>query len=129
LEFEKASSLSIQKTLWYDDETESPKNTLETFLYYNEKNCNRFDCYENELKHLTRLFACKQNNTCIYIDYDRYNNDFKSVNYAIRELTDQEIQDIMTIYKDQKEQYTERLTKYFTRYGKNISVCGYWANR
>lgn len=129
LEIEKFNNLRIDKTMYYDDETEAPKINLTNFIEYNEMNCNRFDFYKQELKHLTNLYFCKQNNVYCYIDYDRYNNNIENVSYAIRKIKTDEISDILKLYEEQKILYVERLTKYFNKYNKNISRVGYWANR
>ena len=38
LELEKVNKISIDKTLWYDDETEAPEATENYFIIYNKKN-------------------------------------------------------------------------------------------
>ena len=47
----------------------------------------------------------------------------------VRELTQEEINEIIEFTNTLKEEYIERLKKYYKRYNKNIHVQGYWANR
>lgn len=133
LEVEKASKLFIAKDMYYDDETEAPEKDLETFIYYNKNNCYYFNNIVNELNHVTKLYFCNiynnLNNTCVYVGYDRYNNNIENVRNAIRELTQEEVKDVLEIYEEQQIKYIERITKYFKKYNKNISIVGYWANR
>ena len=60
-----------------------------------------------------------------------YDDGWKAPKYekVVREMTQNELQDILTIYKKQKEDYNTRLEKYFARYKDHICTCGYWANR
>lgn len=126
IEIEKASKLSITKELYYDDEYEAPQVNFDNFLEYNKHNCNRYDYYNSEQN--TQFYFCKQNAHCVYIDkFDNYN--MLEPLSSIRAVTQEEFEDILEIYKKQKEQYLERLQKYFTRYGKHIRTHGYWANR
>ncbi len=126
IEIEKASKLSITKELYYDDEYDAPQVNFDNFLEYNKHNCNRYDYYNSERN--TQFYFCKQNANCVYIDKFANYNMFEPLS-SIREVTQDEFDDILEIYKKQKEQYLERLQKYFTRYGKHISTHGYWANR
>jgi hypothetical protein len=47
----------------------------------------------------------------------------------VRELLADEKQDILELYKRQKEGYIKRLERYWKRYRNNIRTHGYWANR
>lgn len=126
LEVHKFNKLSISKTMYYDDETEPPTKNIDNFIYYNRKNANTYNIYKKELEHLCKFWLCNNNDYNTYINYDRFNEKPQN---AIREATKEEIQDILTIYKDQQENYNNRLKKYYNRYNKNIYACGYWANR
>lgn len=133
LEIEKPSKLSINKTIWYDDELpddEAPKVNLQNFLYYNEKNCNHYDCYAEQHDRQHKFYLCEGNSRKLaYIDYDSHFGNWDTPKNAIRELTEEEIKDILTIYKKQKDDYTERLKRYYNRYSNQIYACGYWVNR
>lgn len=129
IEVEKASSLSIDKTIWYDDELPAemiPTACFETFILENIHHCNRYDCYSEELKRNSKFYFCNQGNTTSYIDYDRGLRDVVGI---IREIKPQEMEEILQIYKERKENYLIRLERYFKRYGNKISVQGYWRDR
>ena len=129
LEVEKFNNLSISKDFYYDDETDAPEKNLENFIDNNKYNCNYYDSYIEELNRskLTKFNFCENTNVCVYVNILRTYEE-KSQNF-VREITNDEMQDILAIYKEQKERYIERITKYFNRYNKNISCIGYWANR
>jgi hypothetical protein len=117
IEVQKANSLSINKTIWYDDELpkdEIPSRCLDNFIWENQHNCNRFDCYNREFNNSTKFYFCNQGNATSYIDYDAFRTG--DVRCVIREITKEEMEDILSIYKEQKENYIKRLEKYFKRY-------------
>lgn len=125
LEFEKPSKLSITKDFYYDDETDAPDITLENFLNNNKMNCNGYNCLKEESQR-TKIHLCNGGNVYSYLDYNRYGDEIRN---SKRVLEDDELADILEIYKEQKEKYTERLTKYFNKYKNKIGCIGYWANR
>lgn len=135
IEIEKPNKLHFTNTLYYDDETEAPQKTLGNFLIWNRHNCNRYDYYKEKAQSNNNYFYfTKQNNetSCIevFTDWEIQEDKFGTFSQGIaqRELTDNEKQDILTLYKEQKDKYTERLTKYFNKYKDKITTWGYWAN-
>lgn len=135
IEIEKASHLPMNKTIWYDDElpeNEIPSASYENFILENEHNCNRYDCYLDELnKKTTTFYFCNQGNPTSYIDYDRYEDvyHYGKLRYSIREITAEEMEEILQLYKEQKEAYLKRLERYYKRYGNHIHAKGYWRDR
>lgn len=130
IEIQKANSLSINKTIWYDDELPNdlvPKLCFGNFEVENRHNCNRYDCYNREFHKHTKFYFCNGGGTISFIDYDRFNTG--NIDYIKREITKEEMEEILSIYKEQKDNYIERLRKYYKRYNNKISVQGYWANR
>lgn len=127
IEVKKAKNLCIRKTIWYDDELpeeEIPNANLENFISYNEYNCNRYDFYKEYFDKSEKFYFIKNDET-VFIDY----KDIYGEKNIIREIKEDEKQDILEIYKNQKEQYIERLKKYFSKYNKYIRAEGYWRNR
>lgn len=135
IEITKPNKLSITKTLYYDDENEPPQITLGNFLIWNKHNCNRYDYYKEKTQSINQYFYFTKQNTevsCVevFTDWEIQGDRFGTFSKGIaqRELTDNEKQDILTLYKEQKDKYTERLTKYFNKYKDKITTWGYWAN-
>lgn len=136
LEFRKKPS--IDKTLWFDDEYEIPKPTEELFIRYNTKNVSG-EYAELETNDYIKSFLIKRRfddtkNVAVqryqYIaDYESQLEWAEDKNYFVRFMEDDEIKEYNEICKTLKEEYKERLKKYFKRYQKNISCQGYWANR
>ena len=138
LELEKVKKISIDKTMYYDDEYEAPEVTEKNFIIYNRHNIpgRNLEEYLQEKENLkTRGFASGR------YDYNgMYFNDYGNVQVGIgwayekdkyfkRYLTPEEENDYIELMKERKEQYIERLKKYFKRYGKHVTTYGYWANR
>lgn len=141
IELEKVNKITIDKTMYYDDEYEAPEKTEQNFIYYNRSNfpARGLDNYLEEKKSL-------QENGCasgrydykgIYLRLSYMNND-KVVNcnwfdekdkYFKRYLTEKEEKEYIELMQQRQTQYIERLKKYFKRYGKNITTYGYWVNR
>ena len=132
IEIEKAAKLSITKTLYYDDEFEAPEVNFDNFIEHNRHNCNRYDYYlEKANKTYNRFYFAKNgnlNNVCIMV-YSDFELSMNLYYENIRELLAEEKQDILELYKRQKEGYIKRLERYFKKYKNNIFTCGYWANR
>lgn len=134
IEIEKASHLSINKTIWYDDElpeNERPSASYENFILENEHHCNRYDRYTEEIKRRTKFYFCNQGNPISYIDYDSYQDTYHygNLRYSIREITKEEMEEILQLYKERKENYLKRLERYYKRYGNHIHTNGYWRDR
>ena len=131
IEIEKASHLSINKTIWYDDElpeNERPSASYENFILENIHHCNRYEHYTQEIKKGKKFYFCNQGNVGSYIDYNRYYY-CDDIQGKIREITKEEMEEILQLYKERKEAYLKRLERYFKRYGNHIHTNGYWANR
>lgn len=141
IELEKVNKISIDKTMYYDDETEPPEVNENNFIIYNRYNVPGRNL-EEYLKEKERL----QTNGCATGLYDYngiyfstcYSNSEKMVGlgwvdkkdqYFKRYLTKEEEKDYIQLMEERKEKYIERLKKYWKRYGKHVSTYGYWANR
>lgn len=141
IELEKVKKITIDKEMYYDDEYEAPEVTERNFINYNGSNIPGRNL-ENYLEEKERLetqgcatgrydyqgiyFVVNYSNNdnvvcCNWMD--EKNNTFK------RYLTKGEQEDYIELQKERKNQYIERLKKYFKRYGKNVRTHGYWANR
>jgi hypothetical protein len=141
LELEKVKKISIDKTIWYDDETEAPTLTEALFVRYNMSN-EPSRSLENYLEEAERL----RTQGCASGRYDyegiyfiqHYEGDSKTVSchwsdekdkYFKRYLTQEEQQEYIELMEERKNQYIERVKSYYKRYNKHIHVSGYWANR
>ena len=142
LELEKVNKISIEKTMYYDDETEAPEVTENNFILYNRYNVPGRNL-EEYLKEKERL----QTQGCATGQYDYKGIYFtahyykhenvvacgwahdKDERYFKRYLTAEEEKDFIELMNTRKEQYIERLKKYWKRYGDHVSTHGYWANR
>lgn len=155
LEIKKGKGFSITKDLWYDDETDAPEITLETFKRYNENNNRNYDVKGNYEDYYIVLTKCRtEDEKTIYsplvfskdiviggrmIDYCRQNRehieglnvdfDFEKDWHKEIKENDEIVKEIFELIIKENEYYENRLEKYFKRYGKNISARGYWANR
>ena len=141
IELEKVKKITIDKTIWYDDETEAPNLTEKLFINYNMSNdpSRNLSNYLEEAESL-RANGCadgKYDYQGIYfVEHYTNNSNIVSCNwfddkdkYFKRYLTKEEQQDFIKLMKDRKNQYIERLKTYYKRYNKHINVYGYWANR
>lgn len=133
IEIQKASKLSINKTMYYDDEYEAPQINFDNFADYNRHNCDKYTRYSELAEHeANKFYFAKNGNAGNYIvvvsnAWD-YAEDNARYNFT-RELTEQEKTDILALYKQQKDEYTARLQRYWNKYQKHISTYGYWADR
>lgn len=128
LEVTKAGKLGMATTIWYDDELpedEVPSASYHNFILENQHNCNRYDCYKEQVERNNPLYFC-QNNSLVCIDYEYRLGDVRNI---IRVVTKDEELEILEIFKKQKDDYLKRLDKYFKRYNKHIHARGYWRNR
>lgn len=141
IELKKVNKITIDKTMYYDDETEAPEITENNFIIYNRSNVpeHSLNNYLEEKEALiTRGCASgRYDYKGIYFRLN-YNNNDKVVNcnwfdekdqFFKRYLTEEEQKDYIDLVKARQDQYIERLKKYFKRYGKHITTYGYWANR
>lgn len=141
IELQKVNKLSIDKTMYYDDEYNAPDVNENNFIYYNRSNVPEHSL-NNYLEEKERLLTqgCatgKYDYNGIYFRLNYTNND-KVVNcnwfddkdqFFKRYLSEEEEKDYIELIKDRQQQYLERLKKYYKRYGKHITTYGYWANR
>jgi len=134
---------SIDKTLWYDDETDAPENTFENFRLYNIRNADilrRLKNYLEQKKSLEEghgasgcydykgLYLWKTNdNNGAGVDWctDYLGNEDRKIRY----LTDEEQEQFVAIVEQITKDYEERLQRYWKRYGQHVHWCGYWVNR
>lgn len=131
-EIEKASKLSITKKLYYDDELEAPEVNFENFEWHNRFNCNKYNYYNEKApkQYIKFYFAINGNLKNVYVEcLDEWELNERPHNEIFRELTQDEKQDILTLYKQQQEDYSTRLKKYWNKYKNHICAYGYWANR
>lgn len=129
---------SIDKTLWFDDEYEIPKLTEKLFIKYNEKNVNG-EYAELDKNDSIKAFLIKNrcnDNKGVAIQRFQYLTDYdeqlrwaKNKNYFVRFIENEEIEEYNKICHELKDEYIERLKKYFKRYQKHIYCRGYWTNR
>lgn len=143
LEFEKVNKISINKVMWYDDEQEDPGKSEANFLIYNRHNTpgRSLEAYIEEKENLQKngCASGRYDYKGIYFIQHYYKNneivackwfDEKDERYFVRYLTEEETSDFIQLEKERKEQYIERLKKYYKRYGqKYVRTEGYWVNR
>ena len=141
IELEKVNKISIDKTIWYDDETEAPTLTEALFIRYNMSNepSRNLTNYLEEAERL-RTNGCATGrydyDGIYFVEHYTKNNQIVSCNwfdekdkYFKRYLTKEEQQEYIELMEERKQQYIERLKTYYKRYNKHISVSGYWVNR
>lgn len=129
---------AIDKTIYYDDETEAPDVTEEFFIEYNMSNF--YSAYhilekDNFNKPIV-IYNYSNNNKIIavcqrkyYCDYLQEVEDYKRKGIFVCTLNDEQIDEYNEIMEEKKAEYIERLKKYYKKYRDKISVIGYWANR
>lgn len=131
---------SINKTLWYDDETPTPNKTETYFLNYNinlnlpYRNINEYLKEKQRFKETGGATGLYDYNgiyfTNTYTNKKRIGFDYlNDKKYFVRYLTANEQNELLKIIKDLQNKYIERLKKYYKRYSQNICVSGYWVNR
>lgn len=139
LELEKVNKITIDKTMYYDDEREAPEVNEANFITYNRHNFpfRDWENYLDEKKSLETngfglgcydykgIYFMEANDISVYCRCMRERDE----RYFVRYLTDEEQEDFINLMKDRNEKYIERLKKYYKRYGKHVSTYGYWANR
>ena len=134
----------IDSVIYYDDETPCPTVSEEFFIHYNIRNFNfDFDEWQKERNDLATIGCCSgrvelkpfinrnysDDSKEVYLVFWQYGGNSRRDHTTIRDLTTDEIEDILEISKQEKENYIERLRKYYKKYNKNIRTHGYWANR
>ena len=133
IEIEKSNKLSIERELWYDDETDAPAIIFENFLHYNDGVFSRYEhlCEKAKKQYEHFYFAQQYTNSNKFVNvlvFDDWAEEFRK-QFNIRELTDGEKADYLAVLKERNDQYLERLKKYFKRYGDKITTHGYWRDR
>lgn len=139
IELEKVNKITINKTMYYDDETEPPVVNENNFINYNRSNIpgRNLENYLEEKENLKTkgcasgrydyqgIYFTKINEECFACDWSSKHDE----RYFKRYLTSEEEKEYIELMETRKQQYLERLKKYFKRYGEHINTYGYWANR
>lgn len=135
LEFEKASVRRIDKTMYYDDEYDSPQINYTNFENYNRHNgtlheLERFNKnFDKDYEHFMLTYNHSEKICFIHIVSNWELEENKTRYKYFRELTREEQEDYKAILEDIQAKYITRLQKYYNKYGKHITTYGYWANR
>ena len=142
---------SIDSTIYYDDEYDSPinaddSNKKEVFIRYNMSNFNDFRIYDwmQSRIDLETIGCCSGlwssqpvlieyphngDNNEVHIDFTSRREENTPDNANVIPLDNDEIEALKTIVDELKAAYMNRLETYYKRYSKNIYSYGYWANR
>lgn len=131
---------SINKTLWYDDEQETPATTKQYFINYNIQinlPYRWLNEYLKEKEHLQKFGSASgaYDYNGIYLENCYTNKKLVGFNvaddkrYFVRYLDEEEQKELLQIIKDLQNKYIERLEKYYKRYADKIHCSGYWVNR
>lgn len=127
-----SSKPTIDKTMWYDDETKGPEVSFESFRRYNESNMPHELVKEKSLwGGLSKLY--------IVPNYYRDKTDGRLAGITYepserapangREVTDAELEAFNMAIRDVQADYEKRLAAYWKRYSHKVTAQGYWANR
>lgn len=130
----------IESCMYYDDETEAPSTRFESFKHYNMfYNFNNSVDRWMEKEHDLRTKGCTYGNHArmhllvtngSFTSIATVNNYYNEINpFKVRNLTDEEIQEIIEINNAMKTDYEKRLKTYYKKYSHKITTYGYWANR
>ncbi len=127
---------TIDNDLYYDDEQEAPKVTLQYFKTKNQINI-KYNQIENDnmIKPYFMInYSGNDKEVCIKRDiyYSNYCDNLKwaqDKKLFVRFLTDEEIKQYNNIVDELNKEYDKRLENYYKKYNKNIYAIGYWANR
>lgn len=113
-----ADRARIQKTNWYDDETEAPENNFENFRIMNLRH-NYLDPIGDRMVFLYR----EKNGETVWTKFrPRHTEDFEVATDEQKQI----IEDALTEYR---EKFEKRLRTYWKKYSDHVSVDGYWVNR
>lgn len=116
-EIEKASKLSITKTLYYDDEYDAPEINFENFEWHNRFNCNKYDYLQEKAEHEYNKFYFAINGNlknvyvCVMDDWEFKENRF--CEKITRELTAMKKLCPQNKYNYEKKQRTLGNTIYY----------------
>lgn len=135
------TKFDIDTDMWFDDEQPIPEKSEELFINYNMHNV-RYDFseYLKAQEDLKKYRCCSASHSEMFISRCYNDPEYKHVriNNAswqkeqaefVRDLTKEEIEEIIEFTEELKQNYIERLKKYYKRYNKNIWCRGYWVNR
>lgn len=124
---------AITKTIWYDDEREGPEANWENFKAMNER-LNMPKTWELNYRHTNPLYIRVQywrDNTegrlaaLEYVAEDREEKDG-----LIRKVTPEDLQKINAAVEEVRQDYTNRLERYYKRFGKDhVASQGCWRDR
>jgi hypothetical protein len=119
------SKPTIHTTLWYDDETDGPGKSYESFVYYNMKNApdllpKNYKYYIME--HYTGRTTGRLMGIASLKQWD-------TVPEGYTLMTDQEVKAVNAAITEVREDYAKRLENYFKKYSSYICSSGYWVNR
>ena len=144
---------SIESTLWYDDEGESPlsddpSKRFDGFAAYNMRyNFNDFNSkkWQREMTYWKEHGCCSAaalEHPVITLDEardGRYRDtrpkffDYRHFGETDEEpqhvMTDEELKELLAIIAELEERYMKRLRTYWKRYSDHVYAMGYWANR
>lgn len=125
---------TINKTMWYDDETTAPEANFESFKRYNMSNAPQ-TVEEQMERHNRKAYICNNYylragettsklKSVVFRNelYDRFNGDE-------RLATDEEVKLITQAINEARANYFTRLERYWKRYSNKVHAAGYWANR
>lgn len=124
---------SIKSTMYYSDVTDGPDLNRQNFIDYNSKFSmpNLLDA-----KNFAYYLGIQYSNQTTEKLASIWTMTIYTVRYweekpeaTIREFTPEEIEIINDGIQELRDDYLNRLNKYFDRYGNKISRCGYWADR
>ena len=127
---------AIDNDLYYDDEQEAPKVTLQYFKTKNQINIKytKIDKEETIKPYFIINYSGNDKEVCIHRDI-YLSNYYDNLKWAqdkklfVRFLTDEEIEQYNNIVDELTKEYDKRLENYYKKYNKNIYAIGYWANR
>ena len=106
LQIDKAENLSIDFSILYNNK----QTTLDEFVKYNTSNfTNIFKSLNGGNLH----FIATEDATTYLANCNSQDED------AIRKATAEELQELISIYENQKQQYIERLKEYYKEKNKN----------
>ena len=129
---------TIDSDLYYDDETPTPKITLDYFKAKNQINIKYDTIDETDAQRIKPYYMINYTGNdrevtisrCAYLS--NYYDNLKwaqDKNLFVNYLTEEDIKEYNKIIEQLNKEYDERLEKYFKRYNKNIYAIGYWVNR
>lgn len=112
---------SIDKTLWFDDETDTPEVTFDYFRNYNRHHFPRR--LKDEQQFVTANYRGDKTGgrlACFTINDGRTD---------CRPATADEVNKANAAIEKARDDYEKRLQRYWKRYGDKVHAAGYWVNR